>query len=265
MSTQRVIVQPACWQPRSKLSGFSLVELMVAMAIGLVLIVAIAAAFVGARGTHKAQDDTARMQENIRFASATLERVIRMAGYRSNPGIRASDVFAAPNQALLGVEGGGVVNDQLTVRFQGDGRPIPGGSIANSPGNCAGTTTAFGVISSNVFSITTDAQGVPWLSCNGQTLVPDVQAMQILYGEDLSGAAQTSAQRYVTAAQVSDFNRVTSVRIYLLIRSATASAPTTDTSTYRLAETMLGPFDDRRVRRVVTLTIAVRNNETPEV
>lgn len=62
-------------------SGFSLIELMVSMGIGLVLIAGALFVFDEARATLRVNETLARMQENARWAMEVLEPDIRMAGY----------------------------------------------------------------------------------------------------------------------------------------------------------------------------------------
>ncbi|MFB0935859.1 MAG: PilW family protein [Propionivibrio sp.] len=59
----------------------TLVEMMVAMAIGLFMTGIIAGLYINMRGSFRYQEDFARLQENGRFAMETLTRDIRMAGY----------------------------------------------------------------------------------------------------------------------------------------------------------------------------------------
>lgn len=67
--------------PRS-CRGMTLVELMVAVAIGLFLVAVMGSIYLGSKGTFVAQDALARLQENGRFAVDTLATDLRMAGYR---------------------------------------------------------------------------------------------------------------------------------------------------------------------------------------
>lgn len=62
--------------------GFSLVELMVAMLIGLILIAGVIQIFLGSNQTYRFTEGSSRVQENARFALDTLQRELRMAGYR---------------------------------------------------------------------------------------------------------------------------------------------------------------------------------------
>ena len=61
--------------------GLSLVELLVAMAIGLVLLGGIYQAFFSSTTTYESQQGSARLQESGRFAISVIGREIRLAGY----------------------------------------------------------------------------------------------------------------------------------------------------------------------------------------
>lgn len=65
----------------SRSTGFSLVELMVAITIGLIVLGAVSAVLVSSKNTYSNQDRLARVQENGRFAIQFLTRDIRLAGY----------------------------------------------------------------------------------------------------------------------------------------------------------------------------------------
>ena len=98
-----------------------------------------------------------------------------------------------------------------------------------------------------------------------QELLEDVESLQVLYGRDTTlPEADGTVDVYSTAQNVTDWNRVVTVRMGLLIRSASplpadtklaASAPLNGvTVTY--------PADSRYDRRVFTTTVALRNKIT---
>lgn len=62
--------------------GLSLVELMVALAIGLLLMAGVLQIYLGSRQSYRVQESLSRLQENGRFALMFMEKDIRMAGYR---------------------------------------------------------------------------------------------------------------------------------------------------------------------------------------
>ncbi len=92
----------------------------------------------------------------------------------------------------------------------------------------------------------------------GQELVEDVETMQILYGEDTD--LDGSADIYVLPANVINWDRVASIRIGLVVRTATERGPDVDTRVYPvIAGANFDPVDDRRQRRVFASTIQIRN------
>jgi type IV pilus assembly protein PilW len=63
------------------IQGFSLVELMVAVTIGLIILAAVSGIFVTSKSTYNTTDSLARLQENARFAVHYLSRDLRLAGF----------------------------------------------------------------------------------------------------------------------------------------------------------------------------------------
>jgi type IV pilus assembly protein PilW len=66
--------------PRT-VNGFSLIELMVAMALSLILLAGVLAIFASSRTTYETTDRLSRIQESGRFALDTIVRDLRSAGY----------------------------------------------------------------------------------------------------------------------------------------------------------------------------------------
>ena len=89
-------------------------------------------------------------------------------------------------------------------------------------------------------------------------LVPDIEAMQILYGLDGTGAQ--NASNYVTADLVPDFSSVMSVQVAVLAAGPPGSAamPPAPIS-YSLFGTVVTAPVDTRARQVFQVTIAARN------
>ncbi|MDU8456735.1 PilW family protein [Pseudomonas syringae group sp. J254-4] len=65
---------------RKPSKGFGLVEIMVALVLGLVVSLGIVQIFTAARGTYQSQNAAARMQEDARFILSKLTQEIRMTG-----------------------------------------------------------------------------------------------------------------------------------------------------------------------------------------
>lgn len=66
---------------RRRLSGLSLVELMVAAAVGLLLMAGAMSIFLSNKRTYEVTDDLSRLQENTRYALEAILRDLRMAGH----------------------------------------------------------------------------------------------------------------------------------------------------------------------------------------
>ena len=101
----------------------------------------------------------------------------------------------------------------------------------------------------------------------GQELIPGVQNMQILYGEDTSG--DKLANVYRDAANVQHWDKVVSVRIAFLFETVDENNQIEkDTQSHALlGGTGNGGYtvpaaDDYRRRRVFTTTIQIRNRST---
>lgn len=66
---------------QQKQAGFSLIELMIAMLIGILLLLAATGMFISNKRIYNEQNEMGRLQENSRFAVDILTNDIRMAGY----------------------------------------------------------------------------------------------------------------------------------------------------------------------------------------
>jgi type IV pilus assembly protein PilW len=250
-------------------AGFTMVEMMIAMTLGLLLVVVIGQVFVTSKESYRTTEDLSRLQENARFAVTQLSRSIRMAGYMTNPLDTPAVVFpvATSQQAIVGTDGGGSVADQVTVRFQGSGAGTADGTVLD----CQGNAIRAGEMAAARFYLAPGANGANALFCDNTgtvgpgivaaqvELASDVENMQILYGEDTD--LDGTANRYLPAGAggVADFDNVVSVRIAVLARSQSEVSASLNTGTYDLIGTVFDPVDDRRLRRVYTATITLRN------
>ena len=83
--------------------GFSMVELMVAMALSLILLGGVGQIFVSSKHTYRSQEANSRLQESGRIATTLLQRNIRPAGFqgcRSMSVVTPSVVANAPVPAI---------------------------------------------------------------------------------------------------------------------------------------------------------------------
>jgi type IV pilus assembly protein PilW len=77
---------------KQRATGFSLVELMVAMVLGLILIAAVLQVFVGNRQTQVIEASLARVQESGRLALEFLSEDLRQAGFYGSGDLKYSPI-----------------------------------------------------------------------------------------------------------------------------------------------------------------------------
>ena len=92
---------------RNRQVGLTLVELLVALVIGLILVGGVVQIFVSNKQTYQLTDELARMQESARYAFYVLSRDLRMAGYT---GCTSRNRAAMKTNVTVNVIGGGLQN-----------------------------------------------------------------------------------------------------------------------------------------------------------
>lgn len=119
--------------PRSGQAGLTLIELMIALGLGLLIVAALGYLFVGNRQAFRVQDNLARMQENGRYAMEVLGQDLRMVGYIgcAKLGAQLGEVTVAatasgataptPANILVDTEGGLGADGILLMRVDGRG------------------------------------------------------------------------------------------------------------------------------------------------
>ena len=203
--------------PRSQ-RGFTLIELMISLVIGLLLSAAIVKVYADTSQIYKFQNALSEVQENGRFASAFLRRAARLAGNfgcdASQP-IAASTIPAATDtrlgfhlattaQPIGGVEGAtAAAPDQLILRGSTGGGvrlELPNPATIADPltvETTAGLTNdGFAVISdcaqTHIFSITGLGGGGTTITHSGTTAlytfeggarVQEIQVIQYCIGQ----------------------------------------------------------------------------------
>ncbi len=79
--TNNITPRPTQWATiRSKMRGFTLVEILVATSIGLIILAAVSQIFVTSRSTFTLEEGLARLQENGRFSMEFIGQDVRMSG-----------------------------------------------------------------------------------------------------------------------------------------------------------------------------------------
>ena len=88
---------PRRLQPRAKIRGLSLIELMIAMVLGMVVVASASAIFISNRQTYRATESMSRLQESGRISFELMARDIRQAA--GNPCARDLSVANVLNNS----------------------------------------------------------------------------------------------------------------------------------------------------------------------
>ena len=226
--------------------GFTLVELLIAMAVSGIVMAAVMTSFLSQHDSYLVQDNVVEMQQNIRVAMELFTSEIRMAGYNPTHDISVGIVTATGGrlgftQDLNGDGDTNDANEAITYGFA-DSNDATTDGIADT-GNAPfgrNTGTADGVGGSGFQPISENFQAVEfyYLMADGtRTLAPAATAL-----DDIRG-----------------------IQISLLARAAQADSKFTNTTIYTSASGAHWggaggtPYNDQFRRRLLITTIQCRN------
>jgi len=198
-------------------AGMGLIELLIAMTVGLIIVGGMLSVLYSSRNTSLAQTGFAQLQDDQRLALMMLTNTIQGAGYFPNPltstlntELPANSTFVNAGQSVTGTTGAAAPGDTLIVRYEAG--TADGTMDCNGRGNTSGAN----LMLVNTFSV--DATGNLLCSVNGaaaQALAASVQNFQVFYGVDTT--ADGSVDRYIAANAMTTANwkNVVSVRVTL--------------------------------------------------
>ena len=223
--------------------GFSLVELLVSVAIGLLVLAAVTSLLVSQKNTYRTQDDSSRVQENGRLLMQVLTHDFRIVSHPSfASGVPAATfagittlpttgTFSGSPPALSALNDTGLNNsDEFSLSFYGEDKSTPGQSD-NSIMDCQGNVAKSADLVTERFYVALDNVGAgasnePSLFCEviagpmgplpGKVVITGVESMQALYQEDLSG--NMSKFRFVSANVVGSMDQVKAALISVVLR-----------------------------------------------
>jgi type IV pilus assembly protein PilW len=238
--------------------GFSLIELMVAVLIGLFLTLGLSQVFISMYSTSQSQSTLFQYQTNQRQAVTALTNSTVLAGYFAQTPTSTSyaqiALPAATNSGdgttftagagIVGTTGGTVPQqDTLDIYYQSSGTD----NIYNCQGGVTPVTSPVVTYTTviNSFSINASSQLVCTVSVAGATpttplvLATNIKNMTILYAIDTTASTATplyTTDTFMTASQVStagDWSDVRAVQITLnfcapnVINTASTACSTT--------------------------------------
>ncbi len=206
--------------------GFTLVELLIAVAIAGIVMGGVYSVYVSQQGSYEAQQQVAAIEQKVRTAIYFLNRDIAMAGCDPRGNADARILTADANAIRLTEDlndngDAGEYNEDITY------------SLYTSKGvRKLGRKTPF--------------------TANNQPVAENVERLDFVY-LDRNGQ--------VLAAPVADPSLIRSVQITLVVRADKADPRYTNQHIYRnqQKQTLLGPNNDHFRRRLMTAEVWCRN------
>jgi type IV pilus assembly protein PilW len=223
---------------RRHLSGFTLIELMIAITIAVFLVGGLLMMVQSTRNTVTTQTQLSQLQDNERLVLTFMTEVIESTGYFPTPQtFTAAQVmpvappFATSGQAVYGTYNAAAPGDTVTIRY--------GALLGDNVFNCRGTlNTTVGPYDTfvNKFWINAAVPSNPILTCTFSSgasapvdvpLVNGVQNMSISYGikrnlADTGSCADTYLNANLMLA--ADWNNVCSILLQVTFANPVAPA-----------------------------------------
>ncbi|WP_160797550.1 PilW family protein [Craterilacuibacter sinensis] len=197
----------------SRQQGLTLIELMIALTLGLFVVLVVGQVFLSSKTAWRNQLAQADLQEKGRFATRWINQQLAQAGYVDISRIAAAGNFPASgsyvNTAVISAASG---TSTLSMRYWGNTEVV----------DCTGAAVASGTLRSQQISL---ASGT--LSCDNTAVLAGVQQLVMTYGEDTDAAADGLANSYRAAGNVGNWARIRAIRICMLIQSDLNSVQTT--------------------------------------
>lgn len=271
--------------PAVQESGFSIVEMMISITIGMVIVLFISSLFVSSKSSSQMSDDNARLQEDGRLAMTLLGRNLTQAGYGEPIGFASRQIVTAFNgQGFHACDGGYATPEDLSsnacansvnggTAFQVSYQVEQFNGNTGAGADCNGQAAPNGIALNRFFLKTKSGESTQSLYCagngnpNAQPLLSNVEAMSLSYGIDTDGDlnpdtftnSATDALVLSPETVVSrGYKGVVSVTVCLQLVSSGYVAP--ELQTYRNCNGTMVTSGDRKMHIVLRNVFALRNN-----
>jgi type IV pilus assembly protein PilW len=239
-------------------TGLTLLELLVAALLSAVLIMGLVQIVTAASNSFRLQDNQAEVQENGRYALATLGRMIRQTGYVPHPwneGLEAQGLTTQTQDQVTSR------SDRLAIRFWSDTNCFDNRNpIEDSAGEPAFhiRESLFDLNDRNDLTHTcrygpTPSEFVTQVNHHG--FVRNVESFQALYGEDTSGDGLMN--RWVKGGEWTDQEQVLGIRIGLLLCSSDSVVEASGQS-FQVLDSEYVASADGKLRQLLILTTAIK-------
>lgn len=266
--------------------GFSLVELMISLALGLVLSLAVVQVMVSNRVTNQFNQTISEVQESGRFIIIRLKNELLEAGFydvlvgniASGTDITSEAAFVQNHPVILtndfsdlttlsSLDGNSGKNDTLVINLLSE-QDCTGSTYGYSNGDAFHVVNKYFVSGTELRCQGYDGRVLRGMqnttsSSGAVTLMDGVQNFQVQYGlSAASGPTVGAAVRYVTADQLGALRnrgqQVVALRIAILMQSS-GKLSTLEDKKYTVLDETNVEIDSQHYGQVFVQTIALRN------
>ncbi|MBV1919058.1 MAG: PilW family protein [Pseudomonadales bacterium] len=257
--------------------GYTFLELMIAMSLGLVLIGGAIQTLISNKQTFNITNAIGSTEEGGRFSMHFLTQDIRMAGYSSNPQSNKSNPFfvynadgttnaycTADSNDWCSKEGGGTISDQISVLKEIDtiiNSDCNGNATTSEPDKSNMLANVYWIAhdttndnQSSLFCRGYDVTAATWLG-NALPMIGGVESLQALYGE-VNSDGDT---RYVSLDRVEKMTRVIAVKIGVLVAENGNGSLSKKSRSYSVLDARPFTYDDKKNRTLYSTTVFLSN------
>ena len=214
--------------------GFTLVELLVSMALGFTILLTTTQLFIDHRLASQTQQQWLTLHEQGRHALQFLTTELRKAGYPAESFV---------GSALTAENSSGELNsDSIPLSYQ-------------NGLDCAGSSATSIRYYLQENTLRCDGNGSAYPS--PQTLTSPIDGLQFRFGIDQDG--DHSVDQYLNADQIADWESVRTVEVAILLRSESVARQQPDDTLYSLLDVDHGPYQDYYLRKIYQMTVQLRN------
>lgn len=260
--------------------GYTLLELMIAMSLGLILTGGAIQILISNKQTFAMTDAIGSTEEGGRFSMHFLTKDIRMAGYSSyaqtnesipfytyDPAGTPAELFCAnASDEWCTKDGGGTISDQIAVVKEADDL-----ISEDCNGNAMISDNVRGNKLVNVYWVAPDTNNdeLSSLFCRGYDttaatwlgdelpMVGGVESLQILYGE----ANRQGQVRYVSFDRVNKMSQVIAVKVGVLVVEAGSGSLSKKSRSFSIFDARPYTYDDKKNRTLYSTTVYLSNTK----
>ncbi len=251
-------------QPQAH-TGFSLVELMIALTLGSLLVLGLYSMLSSQRLTYSMTQANGSLTERTQRDSNFIKSMVNQAGYMDYTSMRDSLLGNTPfiasgswlkgqvvradnNLTTAGFKSG---SDRLQLRFLGDGSLVF---------NCAGGT----VPAQSLWNVSLYVDGDEQLICadaNGNTVLDQgVETLQLQFSNPAAPSSQLRADQVSSSALWLTINRLSYG--LLLTEAQTPTTGVLNGSSYQILDQSVSSANDSQLRQPLTESLVLRNNRS---